>query len=125
MIDHPPWPVVLAISILWLLCFCALLWCCVRDLVMRSESAASEHEHPIHALYRRNSKEDDGLTDILAEEDIDYHAMHDPAYQSPFDLPTSPPPRRPAYAAASTTPTAAGASSSRPIRAWSVAADWK
>ena len=112
---YPLWPVVLAASVAWVGSCMVLMYCCVVDLTRQTQEEEKHHEHPIHALYRRNSKEDDGLTDILAEEDIDYHAMLDTGYHSPFGPPSSPPPHRHTHAATSTAPMAS--SSPRPILA--------
>jgi hypothetical protein len=131
------WPVVVCVGSLWLFFCVALLVCAGRDVFLRWKEKASSREHPATALYRRNSQDEDGLSDILAVESIDaadYYELGDPHAQPTLAYPIpgranthshvhyDPSPRRPhLHASISTTPT--GPSSGLPILAWSAAAD--
>lgn len=137
MLSAEAWPVILTVSVAWLLCCVALIACAARDIFWRCKEIEHSHEHPATALYRRNSRDKDGLSDILASEGIDtvdYYELGDAHPQPTLAYPIpgrgashshvhyDSCPRRPRFhAAISTSPE--GPSSGRPILAWSAAAD--
>ena len=113
MPTDPAWPALFAISILWLACCGALTYCCVSDLLRQCR----EDDRKLHAPHPATTI---NVYDEPADNDTDYLQMLQETVPPPqVHHIHYPIPQRvvPGYAAASMP------MGSRPIRAWSDAAD--
>jgi hypothetical protein len=124
MAEHT-YHVLLALLLVWLVCFVVLSYCCIRDAMRKTDHRESHmDEHPVHALARRNSREHPPYVHSGTPDDCDYLELLQSGGPLPdIYRPPSPPLNR--YHAAASTAPRTGVSPSRPILAWSAAHDWK